>query len=518
MRKLINLYKRNIAVFAIVLMSINTFATTASNDGSSFVTKAEFDKLMNGFNDRMNEYQAALNAKIDQAVSGYIAGMSAQAVLQLDNYAKLASDSNVNNIKFAAWTTPQESKNVYDIDAAYGVAKMMGVGEGYNINGTGMYNWSGVNNNAAWNGSAGSIRYTNYTGNTDNYTSAYYFAKFPWKDDDNTSDFTLNSETDGNKKNLIKRKRLHIDLYAGRIGFGYGQYKSKSWSAVPMSVSSTITTDFTSLSQPGTFSHASQGSFGVLQDISPYCIQTHEWSDFKKDTDEDANYFLNYNLSGVITGTDSGVEYGQRDYYSTDSSKAVTLDIQKDKAASGNDQSKSGMSNTCKYQGVTVASKRSTADGSNNVTFNFKYNRQSIYTLNWNRLTTEFFNNLLSDKVYKYQGLPVTRTSKEGTITFTLTLNNPDPGTYTYCIADCPFKNEAIPEHMYETIGGKQYDHVLKRGAVSRSGDEVIEVSLDKGKVYDTKKGDVIWLKVEPSVAGEVVTARFSEKIQQKLN
>ena len=177
MRKLINLYKRNIAVFAIVLMSINTFATTASNDGSSFVTKAEFDKLMNGFNDRMNEYQAALNAKIDQAVSGYIAGMSAQAVLQLDNYAKLASDSNVNNIKFAAWTTPQESKNVHDINAGYGVAKMMGVGEGYNINGTGIYSWSGVNNSSAWNGGVGSVRYTNYTGNANNYTSAYYFAK-----------------------------------------------------------------------------------------------------------------------------------------------------------------------------------------------------------------------------------------------------------------------------------------------------------------------------------------------------
>ena len=518
MRKLINLYKRNIAVFAIVLMSINTFATTASNDGSSFVTKAEFDNLMIGFNDRMNEYQAALNAKIDQAVSGYIAGMSAQAVLQLDNYAKLASDSNVNNIKFAAWTTPSESKNVHDINAAYAVAKMAGVGVEYNQNGTGIYSWSGVNNQQAWNGGAATVRYTNYTGNTDNYTSAYYFAKFPWKDDNNTSDFTLNSETDGEKKNLIKRKRLHFDLFASSISFSYSQYTGKSWSAVPMSVSSTITTDYTRLSQPGTFVHDTQGAVGILEKMQPYCIQTHEWSDFKKDTDEDANYFLNYNLSGVITGTDSGVEYGQRDYYSTDSSKAVTLDIQKDKAASGNDQSKSGMSNTIRYQNQLVSSKRGVDSGSNNVKFNFKYNRQSIYTLNWNRLTTEFFNNLLGDKVYKYQGLPVTRTSKEGTITFTLTLNNPDPGTYTYCLADCPFKNEAIPEHMYETIGGKQYDHVLKRGAVSRSGDEVIEISLDKGKVYDTKKGDVIYLKVEPSVVGEVVTARFSEKIQQKLN
>ena len=76
MRKLINLYKRKIAVFAIVLMSINTFATTASVDGSSFITKSEFDSLMKEFNGQMDTYQAALNAKIDYAIANYISGSS----------------------------------------------------------------------------------------------------------------------------------------------------------------------------------------------------------------------------------------------------------------------------------------------------------------------------------------------------------------------------------------------------------------------------------------------------------
>ena len=79
MRKLINIYKRNIALFAIVLMSINTFATNASNDGSSLVTKAEFDALTSEFNLQMDKYQSGLNAKIDNAIANYISGASGVA-------------------------------------------------------------------------------------------------------------------------------------------------------------------------------------------------------------------------------------------------------------------------------------------------------------------------------------------------------------------------------------------------------------------------------------------------------
>ena len=76
MKKFINVYRRTIAMIAIVLMSINTYATTASNDGSSFITKAEFDSLMNKFNENMDNYQSGLNAKIDNAISNYISGAS----------------------------------------------------------------------------------------------------------------------------------------------------------------------------------------------------------------------------------------------------------------------------------------------------------------------------------------------------------------------------------------------------------------------------------------------------------
>ena len=81
------------ALFIVALLNINTFATTATNDGSEFVTKAEFDSLMKKFNDQMETYNAGLNTKIDSAISAYLAGMSSYATKTLDNYWKIVTAS-----------------------------------------------------------------------------------------------------------------------------------------------------------------------------------------------------------------------------------------------------------------------------------------------------------------------------------------------------------------------------------------------------------------------------------------
>ena len=65
------------ALFIIALMNINSYAAVSGNDGSAFVTKAEFDALVNTFNEQMDAYQAGLNSKIDGAIANYLAGLSA---------------------------------------------------------------------------------------------------------------------------------------------------------------------------------------------------------------------------------------------------------------------------------------------------------------------------------------------------------------------------------------------------------------------------------------------------------
>ena len=88
MKKFSKIGKRVLAFFLVALMNINTYATTTANDGSSFVTKAEFDDMMTGFNIKMSEYQSALNAKIDNAISGYISKMSGSSTVEQENLAE----------------------------------------------------------------------------------------------------------------------------------------------------------------------------------------------------------------------------------------------------------------------------------------------------------------------------------------------------------------------------------------------------------------------------------------------
>ena len=89
MKKFSKIGKRVIALFVVALLNINTYATQSSNDGSKFITKAEFDTLMEGFNNKMNEFESALNAKIDDSIAGYLAGLSGESVVDLENYAKI---------------------------------------------------------------------------------------------------------------------------------------------------------------------------------------------------------------------------------------------------------------------------------------------------------------------------------------------------------------------------------------------------------------------------------------------
>ena len=76
MKKFFKLGKRMMALFIVVLLNINSYAAVSANDGSAFVTKAEFDALVNTFNEQMDTYQSGLNSKIDGAIANYLAGLS----------------------------------------------------------------------------------------------------------------------------------------------------------------------------------------------------------------------------------------------------------------------------------------------------------------------------------------------------------------------------------------------------------------------------------------------------------
>ena len=61
MRKSTRIVKRLLALFLVVLMSINTLgAVVSDNDGSAFITKAEFDSLKNNFQSQIDQYNTSV--------------------------------------------------------------------------------------------------------------------------------------------------------------------------------------------------------------------------------------------------------------------------------------------------------------------------------------------------------------------------------------------------------------------------------------------------------------------------
>ena len=67
MRKGLRLIKRLVALCLVLLLSIESFAAVVSdNDGSAFITKAEFDSLKNDFQSQIDQYNSSIDSKIER--------------------------------------------------------------------------------------------------------------------------------------------------------------------------------------------------------------------------------------------------------------------------------------------------------------------------------------------------------------------------------------------------------------------------------------------------------------------
>ena len=117
MKKFFKLGKRMLALFIVVLLNINSYAAVGANDGSAFVTKAEFDALVNTFNEQMDGYQSGLNSKIDGAIANYLAGLSSETTIGLTDYLMAGYENDVNNVSFyrfkdKSWKAAHEAHDI----------------------------------------------------------------------------------------------------------------------------------------------------------------------------------------------------------------------------------------------------------------------------------------------------------------------------------------------------------------------------------------------------------------------
>ena len=70
------MWKKALCLIFAFLLSIESMAAVVSdNDGSAFITKAEFDSLKNNFQSQLDSYNTAIDNKIDNAIASYLAGI-----------------------------------------------------------------------------------------------------------------------------------------------------------------------------------------------------------------------------------------------------------------------------------------------------------------------------------------------------------------------------------------------------------------------------------------------------------
>ena len=111
MKKFSKIGKRVLAFFLVALMNINTYAAVGANDGSAFVTKAEFDAFVNTFNEQMDTYEGSFITKVDGAIANYLAGLSSERIINQENIYDVACKYNKNQVKFRFMKAGFEPEN-----------------------------------------------------------------------------------------------------------------------------------------------------------------------------------------------------------------------------------------------------------------------------------------------------------------------------------------------------------------------------------------------------------------------
>ena len=114
-------FKQKLAWVLIVLMSIESFsAVVSSDDGSAFVTKAQFEDLKSNFEKQIANYNASLDEKIDGAISNYINGRNVVKKTNMKPLVKNYKDIIwKNDIFVKVWQRSWTNYNTYT-DTSFG--------------------------------------------------------------------------------------------------------------------------------------------------------------------------------------------------------------------------------------------------------------------------------------------------------------------------------------------------------------------------------------------------------------
>ena len=495
--RLSKIFKRAMALFIIVIINFNSYAAVvSSNDGSAFITKAEFDALVNDFNSRIEDYEKSIDAKIDGAIAEYLAGLATASSYIMEDLIKIAKENNSNNLKFFRWKAPRAVMHTNDVSAAFYISDSCGC----STTEAGRRGYVIMNNSAAYNGSISYVRYTNFEGNTTGYTSSYYYATFPFGTYDSTNNLVTGNTYDW-YLNSINRYRLHYDLTVSGPNF-FGWPGTTFTGTISANHPTEVLVDFSTGNtayQPGSKSANAITNWLNKNWPAAHTI-THTWT---KQADDTANSFLDYNFATQIEGGTYAVADAYKDYYSSEQQK--TVPIQKDQPdSSTSNGALSGVQYAIRnYESATDTTGTDVLRRTyNNLTFKWKYNGTKVYNLNWANLVNSFYSTYFNTPYYKYYGIPICKPNKmTGDITFKLKFSNTQVSSvypaFTYQINDVKFSNGDLP-----SASNVLYNETVPQGNSSYTK----EITITKDTVKDTTNGDYLYIKIQPSVANQIVS------------
>ena len=99
------LFKKFLSLTLVLFLCIENFAAIVSdNDGSAFITKAEFDSLKNSFQSQIDQYNTSIDSKIDEAIASYLTGIKITKKTSL-NILYPNPEGAYSNVKWTSSTT-----------------------------------------------------------------------------------------------------------------------------------------------------------------------------------------------------------------------------------------------------------------------------------------------------------------------------------------------------------------------------------------------------------------------------
>ena len=488
--------KKSFLELIVILVLLTTCFVNASvvsdNDGSAFITKAEFDSLKNNFQSQVDQYNNNIDAKIDSAISSYLAGIKTELTETLTNYNKKMYDNNVDNVKFINYGTsaayPSTINNIYGEFALYCSRSQT--------------TRTNVNNGKWW-----MIRFSTggtYGGDNEWYDfgtqNAYYLI--------NLNDTIADSTVGGKALSLAKTSRY------------YDKWKIKHETAGHSVNDNTFPTDsatwLNGMTKSFNVNIENEGKVsGIFQDsevrddfsfsggdIKFTSTLGEEWVEYSDSATSKKK--VGFMSSGQIPSQNLHcIEYLNRSIYN---GTQVTFD---------NMHNVGGVIryyyfNANTDTGLSMAFDTSVGTWPTKLTI---YNHK-IYDIPVTKLINVSASGIVSKPVYFYMGLPMTEVTKEGEVTMKARFFSDSGNNVKLTITDLNFNNTATPETWTYTKGGVEYDHVLYKG--THETGKTYTIKFKKNAVE--KSTETLWYRLADDGSADEKVYMVVDDITLKYN